>query len=89
MLYKVSRQGVIPIPELTSISTIHTPWNWECLSIILELLEHNANPNYPIEELMGMTIIFGAIMYENESITRILVNHNADLNVLDDNDWIP
>ena len=71
----------------------YTPWNWafscQCFSIILELLEHNANPNYPIEELMGMTIIFGAIMYEDEGIIQLLVNHNADLNVLDDNGWTP
>lgn len=70
------------------------PWSWlySCNSSpILHCIfsQKNCDVNYPIQELEGQTIIFGAIISCNPEKIKILVENGANINVIDNFNHTP
>ncbi len=58
--------------------------------IVRLLLDHGANPNEIIDDNWGLdTALHAAVFRGYENIARILLDHNADVNLRDRHDWTP
>jgi len=87
------KQGV-DLLAVIDLDTFFTPWTWlySCNSyfIVSAILERYPQiANFPIPELCDQTLLYGAILHQNPSKIRLLVEKGADIDTINENGYTP
>ena len=90
---KYLKEGADPLMRI-DYETYFTPWNWlySCQDIAITslVLEKGKKAvNYQIPELCDVTLIFGAVLFQDPAKILLLIREGADINMINENGYTP